>query len=931
MTIPLATYRLQLTPSFGFSAAGRVLPYLKRLGVDTVYASPIFRARQGSDHGYDIVDPNRLNPELGGRRAFEELTAQRKRLGMGWLQDIVPNHMAYCSQNAWLMDLLEHGRQSRCREFFDIDWNYPDPSLCGRVSAPFLGRPLREVIDAGEIHLELTGDGFRVVYYEHRFPLALATYGRVLRRLADGLGEQHARGSGSSASAELLALAKAFDEQAAMPWSPAKDDALAAVKQRLWHLARHEPGIRKRLGLDAKTGRLGGLADPAFLHELLEAQVFHPAFWQEAQRAVNYRRFFYLNDYIGVRVERPEVMDETHRLITELVADGTFTGLRIDHVDGLYDPTAYLRRLRERFAGVYLVVEKILELEEPLPADWPVHGATGYAFANYVNGLFCDPRGEAPLTRAYHDFIGSPVDYESLLFEKKTLVCDRYLRGDIRGLVASLSRLLDREAAGPAAQPDRLEEAMIAIMAGFGVYRRYIRGRHVSPQARAYIERAVETAVGHCPDLAPSIHLIGAVLLLDDSVTADAAAVDDVVRWVMRFQQVTAPAMAKGFEDTLLYVYNRLISLNEVGGDPSRFGISPDAFHAFNAERRTHWPHAMNATATHDTKRGEDVRARLNVLSEVPDEWSRCIGRWRDWNAAAKGLCEGQSAPAPNDEYLLYQTLVGVWPFEAQPDETLTRRLCEYLLKAVREAKVHTTWAQPNTAYEEACRAFVQRVLADSPDNAFLRDFKAFQSRIAWFGVFNALSQTLLKIASPGVPDFYQGTEVWELSLVDPDNRRPVDYEKRAAFLDELVGSSADVRARLRAALDRPQDGRLKLFLIQRALAARAAHREVFENGDYVPLAVHGRYADHIVAFLRRGRERSVLVVVPRLLTSVVNHGVLPLGADVWADTRIEAPVSNGRWQDAITGVEHEPRAQLPVGQALGAFPVSLLIGPARG
>ncbi len=853
MKIPTATYRLQFHAEFTFRDARAILDYLHRLGISDMYASPIFQAVQGSTHGYDVADPNRFNPELGGRDDFDALSRERQRFGLGWLQDIVPNHTAFSPENAMLMDVLEKREDSVFYRFFDIDWDDPDPSLKGKVLIPILGSPLDEVLDAGELTLTTQDGRPMLCYYDHCFPLNAAS-------------------------------ARQFDSMS--------DADLAQYPQ--------------------------GAEGKARMKALLDKQYYVMDFWKNANERINYRRFFYINDLISMRVEDEAVMDATHRLIIEQVRRGHFTGLRIDHIDGLYDPGHYLERLREACPEAYIVAEKILEHDEPLCEKWPIEGTTGYDFGAQVNALFCNRDNRSAFLEGYQTFIGQDIDYERLLYDNKRLILKKYMAADLRRLMRCVRRLLDTTA-----DDDRLEAAMSAFVASFPVYRSYFDGREFGAFDRRCIRQAIQTAVRFEPKLTRQIQTLTTLLPLsgEASKPIDAA----TAAFVGRLQQLTGPVMAKGFEDTLLYIFYPLASLNEVGGAPVMFGLSEAEFYGFIQNRQTRWPHAMNATATHDTKRGEDVRARLNVLSEMPDAWFEKVNQWSRINEHCKTRHEGQLIPDRNDEYLIYQTLLGAKPFEEGLSAAFLERVKAYTVKALRESQRHTTWVEPNEAYEQAATAFIDRIAAENTD--FIASFEPFCKRIAEYGIINSLSQTLLKMTAPGVCDFYQGSELWELSLVDPDNRRPVDYAQRSAMLDTLIRDSRHSRtALLNNLIETRTRGGIKMFLIHTILQQRKAFPELFLQGAFVPLQIQGRRRQHILAFARCFADRCAVTVVPRFVSTLAEPDVLPLGDAVWGDTRICLPNDfPTRWNNPVTDESVAAKDSLSVGQILNTFPVAFL------
>ncbi|MDP2690583.1 MAG: malto-oligosyltrehalose synthase, partial [Deltaproteobacteria bacterium] len=642
-----------------------------------------------------------------------------------------------------------------------------------------------------------------------------------------------------------------------------------------------------------------------------------------------YRRFFNINELITLRTEDEEVFNQTHSLLFRMIRNSGVTGVRIDHIDGAYDPLRYLRRLREKAGDVYLVVEKILGHDEELPAAWPVEGTTGYDFLNALNGVFCDTAKEAYFSKLYAAFTGQRTPYPEMLYSRKKLITEMDMMSDVSNIVRLLKITLSRDRYGSDITMPGLKRAMVEVMSFFPVYRTYISDESFTGADRARIDRAVTKAINRNPALLNELEFIRRVLSLNYRDYHTDEEKKEWLHFAMRFQQFTGPLMAKGFEDTLLYVYNRLLSLNEVGGDPGRFGVSAAAFHSVNAERAKKSPHSMNATSTHDTKRGEDVRARINALSEIPREWEEKIKRWAGLNRKKKRSINGVPAPSRNDEYFLYQTLVGAMPFDREEYPSFIERMKRYAVKAVREAKIHTAWLKPDADYEDAFASFVSGIMEDKPENRFLADFIPFQKRIAWMGVFNSLSQVLMKAASPGVPDFYQGAELWDLNLVDPDNRRPVDFAKRKEFLrDVAVLASKDRLSLARELLQNPADGRIKLFVTHEALKARKENADLFYKGSYIPIEFKGEMNRHILAFARQSGRSTAIAIAPRFFTPLIKEGEYPVGT-VWADTEMMLPdaLRGEPFVDAFTG---EPlpsgRKGLPIADALKAFPVSLLL-----
>ncbi|MBX6320233.1 MAG: malto-oligosyltrehalose synthase [Rhodospirillaceae bacterium] len=962
---PRATYRLQLNRAFGFDDARAIVPYLADLGISHLYASPFLKARPGSTHGYDITDHAQLNPEIGDAGAFDALIATLHAHGMGLILDFVPNHMGIGgNDNEWWLDVLEWGQRSPFAPFFDIDWQSSEAALSGKVLLPILGDHYGSVLTRGELTLRLDAERgtFSVWYFQHRLPIALRHYPQLLRAVAKELPAE----AGEAAST-LAALESAFAaiEQAA---PTVQAQALARVqanelKQRLAHLVQHEPAVMA--AVEAVLGQINGTpGEPSTferLHRLLEEQSYRVAFWRVATHEINYRRFFDINELAGLRIEHPELFELTHRLVFQLFAEGKLQGLRIDHIDGLYDPRGYCQRLQDRAAylllqaaappiepaaapnsapagnvprlpnPMYLVVEKILAPHERLRDDWPVAGTTGYEFMNLVNALFVDPAGERPLTDAYTRFTGRTSEFEEVVIEAKRLIIRSNLSSELTVIANLLNRLAKESWDTRDYTLTGLREALVDVISHFPVYRTYVTEAGASEEDRRDLEWALARARRTSPNPDRSIYdFIQSVLSTELARrTEDAARRDEIVRIAMKFQQLTSPVMAKAFEDTALYRFVRLLSLNEVGGDPSRFGLPVSAFHRANQERLQRHPFNMLATATHDHKRGEDARARLNVLSERPREWSRRVQRWSRANRTRRGELDGRPVPGLNDEYLFYQALIGAWPYELTPPdfpgiEDFTERMALHMLKASREAKQRTSWTAPNAEYEALLDRFVRTVLNPANSRHFLDDFLEFLGQIAPAGAVNGLAQTLLKLTAPGVPDIYQGSEFWDLSLVDPDNRRPVDYESRRA---PAAGPPSPALA---AELVRGwRDGRIKQHLIRCALGLRRRKPALFAAGEYQPLDAGGAHAERIIAFARHGAEGTVVTIVPRLVAGMLGGLELPLPpAEAWADTQVSCPPSAaGALRSALTGVTLTPQnGAIMVADALADLPVALLV-----
>ena len=948
--IPRATYRVQLNAGFTFKDLTAIVPYLAALSFSHVYCSPYFRARAGSAHGYDVVDHNSFNPEIGCREDFDQLVAVLRAHGMGHILDIVPNHVGVMgSDNAWWMDVLENGQASIYADYFDIDWNPANAALADKVLVPALAEPYGVVLERGELELRFERDlgSFAIHYHEHRMPLDPRTYPRILDAVL-----------AIERNPELEKLRRLFgalpDRRGPTPEQIAERNRdKEAHKRALAGLAAADAGVAAALD-QALAGLAGNPGDPVSfdpLHELLESQPFRLAYWRVAADDINYRRFFDVNDLAALRVDNEAVFQATHRLVLELIGAGALDGLRIDHADGLYDPLGYFRRLTERIAQataaagashpVYLVAEKITASFERLPAEWPVHGETGYHFANVVNRLLVDAASKGRMGRAYRSFIGEPRQWPDVAY-----ACQhRVLRMSLASELNTAANLLARIAHGDRRTRDftlaSLWRALAEVIACFPVYRTYVTDT-IAESDRRYIDWAVAAARRRGSSIQqPVFDFVRSALLLELPFPSESARAR-MRRFAMKFQQITAPITAKGIEDTALYRFNRLVSLNEVGGEPDLYGASISAFHGDAQYRAKHWPHEMLTTSTHDTKRSEDVRARINVLSEMPSVWRQAVLRWSRMNRTRRRQAGGLPAPSPDDEYLLYQTLIGTWPLE-EPDEAgleaYRQRIEAYMLKAAREAKARTSWAAANGEYEEALTQFIRAVLERREGNLFLADFCALNARIVRFGLMNGLSQTLLKLTSPGVPDVYQGNELWDFSLVDPDNRRPVDYDLRRGLLASLAGEPAAGAPLARALAANVADPRCKLFLHARTLALRGRDPELFERGEYLPLKVTGRRAPHLCAFARRLEGRLAVVLAPRLYLKLMGGGSaaddgqqrLPLGTEVWADTAVQLPPNSGAplrgvldgAEVPLTGSDGPPA--ISAAAALQAFPVALL------
>lgn len=950
--VPVATYRLQFNRYFTLRDAADLVSYLAELGISDAYASPLLAARPGSLHGYDVVDPSRLNPELGTEEDFEALARALGACGMGLLLDIVPNHMCVADpSNRWWADVLENGPSSPYARMFDIDWHPPKAELAQKVLLPFLGDQYGRVLENQELRIVFQGGAFFVEVYDKLLPLAPRSWRRLLEPALGAL--RRTLPETDSHRMELESILTALEHL------PGREETRPekirerlrekeVIRRRLAALVEASADVREAVERSLRdiNGRRGDPRSFDRLEALLGDQAYRLCFWQVAADEINYRRFFDLNELAAIRVEDPEVFEAVHGAVFEYVRRGWVTGLRIDHVDGLYDPLAYLRSVQEAAARalgapadpgrlpLYVVVEKVLMRDERLSPQWPVHGTTGYDFLNLLNGLFVDPRGAEALKDFYRRFTGGASDVREALATCKKFIMHVSMASELFMLACRLDAISEQHRWSRDFTRESQRFALREVTAWFPVYRTYIRGEGeaISAEDRRHVWEAVLEARRRSPATSPSLfEFIRQVWLLEHPDGLTEAQREERRQFVMRLQQFTGPVMAKGLEDTLFYRHFPLASANEVGAEPGRLSASLEEFHARNAERAISWPHALLATSTHDNKRSEDVRARLNVLSEIPAAWAAAAERWRRQNRPHKSIVEGREAPDANEEYLYYQTLVGVWPLGTPSGaewEDFTRRIEEYMIKALREAKLHTSWITPNEPYEAAARQFVRRTLDATVSGAFLADLAAFQAPVSRAGMLNSLSQIVLKVASPGVPDFYQGTEIWDLSLVDPDNRRPVDYRRRRELLESLREEEAAAPRGLAARLlARPEDGRIKMHVTRAALRFRAAARDLFERGSYVPLAVSGSRAAHVCAFARRRGSRAAVAAAGRFFLALGAAERPPVGPSAWEDTVLVLPadLAESAWRDVLTGRRIPPREVLALADLFAELPAALL------
>jgi (1->4)-alpha-D-glucan 1-alpha-D-glucosylmutase len=944
--IPVSTYRVQFNKDFRFVDCRDIVPYLHMLGIGALYSSPRFRARRGSEHGYDVASPLRVNSEVGSDEEFDDLCTKLRDYTLGLVLDIVPNHMAASHENPWWMDVLENGRSSPYAHYFDIEW-HPAISKApllqnNKVLLPILGDLYGNVLERGEISLGLDETGFFLRCYDRKIPLDPATYGDILDVWLNHLTSEHPQQREAIAEMEQIASlvcniphnSASESEQIAQ-----RLDEGRMVKKRVFELYRDYP--EPRTAFDATMRQIG--EEPQRLHALLEQQAFRLAFWKMAYEEINYRRFFDINDLVCLRVEEDDVFAARHQVILQLIAEGKVTGLRVDHIDGLYDPETYLERLQAAAASaashpVYVVIEKILGRDEQLPRAWKTCGTTGYDFLNAVNGFMIDAEGLRNIEAAYARFTGNNQSFAEVCYTRNKQVMRELFSAEVHSLGHRLGMLAAQDWKARDVPLSELVAALVEITACMHVYRTYIRSFDLSRSDRDTLEQTLECARRHssADEIGDAAFEFLRRVLFLDPIPPDDKLRTYYLKFAMRWQQFSGPVMAKGLEDTAGYVHNSLISINEVGSGSEREKPPMDlaGFHQFLQNRLRYWPHSMNATSTHDTKRSEDVRARINVLSELSQEWEKCLTRWGRLNRRHKTEVDGIEVPTPAEESLLYQTLLGAWPLDASEEQAFLERVQQFLTKAVREAKMYSRWTKQNEPHENALHRFAVEIL-NSGANSFRKDFLRLQRKLAWHGALNSLAQLLIKITAPGVPDFYQGCELWDLSLVDPDNRRQVDFRKRIQMLETLrKDQSARPRRLLREISSGWHDGRIKLYLTDRALEFRRLHSDIYEDGSYLPLDCSGARESNIFAFARIKKGQWCLTIAPRLTTELAPTARMPLGKNVWQDTALHLPAEAPQdWQNVLTGDQISATAVsrrnrvLTVSEVLQRFPVALMAG----
>jgi (1->4)-alpha-D-glucan 1-alpha-D-glucosylmutase len=982
---PVSTYRLQFNSKFTFRDATRLVPYLHELGITDIYASPYFKARPGSQHGYDIIDHNSLNSEIGTLEDYREFVNELHRHGMGQILDFVPNHMSVFD-NPWWSDVLENGRGSPYSGFFDIDWYPPKLELREKILLPILEDHYGKVLEAGGIRLSFNNGNFVIDYGETRLPVDPKTITAVLVQC-----EELMKHNLASNSADFLELQSIITACRNLPERSETDQKRTSERQRekvvirnrLTQLFEKNSEFRKCISraMVAFNGVNGESQTFNKLHELLESQAYRLSYWRTASDEINYRRFMDINNLVALRVEESEVFDAIHQFLFKLLVEGSIDGVRVDHIDGLFDPGEYLTHLQEahilelswriakgtldlsdeqfldwsralvlRLAEEqksgsifsrpwYVVVEKILGEKETPPSSWLIYGTTGYEFASKLNGLFLSRRNERALQKIYEWFTGNVENFKDIAYQSKNLIMKTSMAAELAVLGHQLERVSEQSRSSRDFTLNSLRDGVREVIACFPVYRTYIQAVEniITRKDVDIVNNAISEAKKRNPAVSSLLFdFIRDMLLLKYPEDLTREGRIDLQRFVMRFQQLTAPVMAKGIEDTAFYIYNPLLSINDIGSNPERFGTSIDEFHRQNIQRWKTFPHSLTCTSTHDSKRSEDVRARLNILSEIPNEWKAALGRWRRANRSKKSVINGTLVPDSNEEFLIYQTLLGTYligQVDGIPGNGYIKRIQEYTLKAIREAKVHTSWISPDVDYEKAVLDFILAIF-ETTSNSFLTDFVQLSQVVTRCGMYNSLAQVVLKVFSPGVPDIYQGNELWKFDLVDPDNRRQVDYELR---IQRLQGIKEHMRKQDGARLSTLpenwwQNGNVKMLVTSTALNYRRDHRELFNEGAYIPLSAVGSLAGHVCAFAWMKGSDGAIVVAPRLVARLTGLAkVEPYGPDVWGDTRLILPRRCGnKFNNLFTGeilsyASGDHRPAISLSDVFRIFPVAIL------
>jgi (1->4)-alpha-D-glucan 1-alpha-D-glucosylmutase len=948
--IPLALYRFQFNHHFTFHDAEVLVDYLKNLGITDIYASPIMKARKESLHGYDITDYGQLNPELGTEKDFEKLAEKIKTQGMGFILDIVPNHMCiHDPSNKWWWDVLENGRNSPYAAYFDIDWEPPKPELINKVLLPFLDEQFGMVIESHQVCIEQHNGSFILKCPHCILPVNPKTWNMILKPIVQNLYEVL-----SPNDSHYIELKSIVFEIEHLPGMNEMDPNLIeerqiekeVVKKRLNKLLEDSEIIKAELNKELE--RINGNSDDfSLLEALLKNQAFRLSYWRVANEEINYRRFFDINDLAGLRTENLEVFAQVHGIILRLISNGWVTGLRIDHVDGLLDPEQYFTDLQRACfeakegdtsskveKNFYVIIEKILTGEEKLPSQWLVHGTTGYDFLNLLNGIFVEIHNREPIYDFYRRFTEQAEKISDIIYQSKKFILYVAMPAELHVLARHLDRISEQHRWSRDFTRETLLSSLRNVISSFPVYRSYIRADKelLHETDKNYIHTAIRKAKKMNPATSGSVFdFIQSVLLLEHPPGLSPEQIASRKEFVMRFQQHTGPVMAKGLEDTAFYRVYPLASINEVGGELQRFGISTEKFHNENIFRKDHWPYSFLTTSTHDTKRSEDVRARINVLSEIPEQWRDAVLRWNLLNKKTKRTIDDEAVPGNQEEYLIYQTLVGTWPleltsksFDSKVLESFRERIVLYICKAMHEAKIHTSWINPNEDYDQAVESFLRNILDRSASSEFLKDFMDFIPQIIRCGMFNSLSQVLLKTTCPGVPEFYQGCELWNFTLVDPDNRSPVDFHLRQNLLNEIIEQSDNPITLIEKALDSPNDGKIKLYITRESLLIRQKYPSLFSEGTYTSLETHGDKSHHLIAFARNYNQQCTITIAGRFFSKFCLGEKKPVGNKCWGTTLITLP--NGTYRDAFTGIEFQANDNsLKIAELLSHLPIALL------
>jgi malto-oligosyltrehalose synthase len=865
-----STYRIQFNHLFTFKEMAKNVDYLTNLGIDTVYASPILSSTPGSMHGYDVVDPAAIDLELGGEKEFARLFNKLQKSEIGWLQDIVPNHMAFNSYNTWLWDVLEKGKDSEYARIFDIDWNHPE--FTGKLMVPFLGKSLEEVIGFGELNVGFIDGTFVFHYYDEIYPINLPGFQTILRKKQNQLPDFYI---------DFLKL------------TGGKVSVDPSILKQRWEEIKTD--LSKNYKMANEVGRLvrdilsGINKDPSFIRSIHDVQYYRLCYWKLTEKMINYRRFFTVNGLICLRMEDRSVFERYHTYLKNLIDKYRINGFRVDHVDGLFNPDQYLSQLRMLTGRkTYIIIEKILDMNEELPERWNIQGTTGYDFLSYVNNLMTNVEEYPELSAFYRDITGNKTEIDDIIYEKKKFILLARMSGELE----NLARGFWKDGLVPSDQlrgtdPEHMKKAIAEFLIVFPIYRLYSTTIPLDKTNSRIMNHLFKRAIFRNPSLKKELRILLNLFINehgpDDTIKKKA------LYFFNRCMQYTGPVMAKGVEDTTMYYFNQFVAHNEVGDHPGSGGITAEKFHELMRNRQEKWPLAMNSTSTHDTKRGEDVRARLNVISDLVPEWTSLVRKWLKINKGLKQTVNGRMVPTLNEEYLVYQTLAGIWPMNNRIDSDFKDRLDNYFIKALREAKVYTSWNAPDEKHENAVIDFIHHII--NTDSEFYASFSPFQTKIKKYGILNSVVQLVLKMTCPGIPDIYQGTELWDLSLVDPDNRRPVDYNVRRSRLNKLIkNGNKNSKAVWEDICNNPEEGNIKLWLTYLLLRERKLNPELFTLGEYIAFEVTGSYSNHLIAYCRKFRSDWILVVLPLHIASLSGGtGSGNMGVD-WDSTAVQIP-----------------------------------------